>query len=141
MVSTGVRGPLPLRPTSISQRRFCQIGRHRGAAEQQDAVIVEIFVAARRAEALEIFRRGIGVEVHREQLALDQIGLGRLAQPDGHVGLAHREVELLVGGDQREMDVGIKLEEFAEPRREPMHADAGRGGHVATRRSAFRGCR
>ena len=92
-------------------------------------MFVEFFVSARRAEALEIFGRGVGVEMHREQLALDQVGLGRLAQADGDVGLAHRQIEFLVGGDQRDVDIGIKIEEFAEPRREPMHADAGRGRH------------
>ena len=105
-----------------------EMRRHR-AAEQHDAVLVELFVRARRAEALEIFRRRIGMEMHREQLALDQVGLGRLAQADGDVGLAHREVELLVGGDQGDVDVGIQLQELAEPRRQPVHADAGRGRH------------
>ena len=66
--------------------------------------------------------------MHGEELALDQVGLGRLAQPDGHVGRSHRQIELLVGGDQREMNVGIKLDELAQSRREPMHADAGRSG-------------
>ena len=65
--------------------------------------------------------------MHREQLALDQVGLRRLAQADRHVGLAHGEIEFLVGGDQRDVDVGIEVDELAEPRREPMHADAGRG--------------
>ena len=128
MVRCGARGPLPSRPTSTSQRRLAEMRRH-VAAEQNDAVLVELLVRARRAEALEIVGRGIGVEMHREQLALDQVRLRRLAQADGDVGLAHRQVELLVGGDQRDVDVGIEIEEFAEPRREPMHADAGRGGH------------
>ena len=79
---------------------------------------------ARRAEALEIFGRGVGVEVHREQLALDQVGLRRLAQPDRDVGLAHGEVELVVGQDQRDADVGIEIEELAQPRRQPVRADA-----------------
>ena len=96
--------------------------------------MVEILVAARRAEALEIFRRGVGVEVHGEQLALDQVGLRRLAQPDRDVGLAHREIELLLGGQQRDADVGIEFEEFAEPRRQPMHAEA---DVVVTRNSPF----
>ena len=74
--------------------------------------------------------RGVGVEVHREQLALDQVGLGRLAQPDRDVGLAHGEVELLVGGDQRDADVGEQVHEFAEPRRQPVDADARRGRHL-----------
>ena len=62
--------------------------------------------------------------MHREQLAPDQIRLRRLAQADGDVGLAHGEVELLFGGNQRDVNVGIKIEEFAEPRRQPIHADA-----------------
>ena len=70
------------------------------------------------------------MEVHREQLALDQVGLGRLAQPDRDVGLAHGEVELLVGGQERDPDLGVEVDELAEPRREPVHADAGRGGHL-----------
>ena len=68
--------------------------------------------------------------MHREQFALDQVGLCRLTQPDGDVRLAHREVELFVGGDQRDVNVGIQIEKFTEPGREPMHADAGRGGHL-----------
>ena len=69
------------------------------------------------------------MEPHREQLALDQVGLRRQAQSDRHVGLAHGEVELLVGGDQRDVDVGIKLDELAQPGSEPMHADARRRRH------------
>ena len=107
-----------------------QVDRHRRAAELDDAVVVELLQRARRAGALEVFGRGIGVEVHREQLALDQVGLGRLAQPDRDVGLAHGEVELLVGGDQRDADVGEQIHEFAEPRRQPMDAHAGRGRHL-----------
>ena len=100
-----------------------QIGRHL-AAEHQQMMLVEVLVGARRAEALEIFRRRIGVEMHRKQLALDQVRLGRLAQADRHVGLAHREVEFLVGGDEGDADVRIEIAELAEPRRQPMHADA-----------------
>ena len=46
----------------------------------------------RRAEAAEIFRRGVDVEMTREQRALDQVGLRRLAQTNGDIGLAHGEV-------------------------------------------------
>ena len=69
------------------------------------------------------------MEMQREQLALDEVGLDRLAQPDGDVGLAHREIELFLGGDQRDADLRIEIEKLAEPRRQPMHADAGRRGH------------
>ena len=93
-------------------------------------MIVEFLVAARRAEALEILRRRAGVEVHGEQLALDQVGLRRQPQPDRDVGLAHREIELLLGGQQRDADVGIELEKFAEPRREPVHAETDGGLHL-----------
>ncbi len=104
-----------------------EIVRHHAAAEQEDAVVVEIIERLRRAEALKIFRRRIGVKLHREQLALDQVGLGRLAQADRDIGLAHREIELLVAGDQRDVDVGIEIDELAESRGEPVQADTGRG--------------
>src|SRR4030088_2905082 len=105
MVRIGVRAPLPVRVTSIIER----LG---------------------RAEALEIFRRGIGVEFHREQLALNEVGLRRLAQTDRDVRLAHRQIELLVAGDQRDVDIGIEVDELAEPRSEPMQSDAGRGRYL-----------
>lgn len=44
---------------------------HLRIAEHDDAVRVEIVERARRAEALDVFRRAIGVEADREQLALD----------------------------------------------------------------------
>ena len=55
----------------------------------------------------------------------DQIGLVGWRSLDRHIGLAHRKIELLVGGDQRDADVGIEIDELAQSRREPMHADAG----------------
>ena len=67
------------------------------------------------------------MEMHREDLALDQIRLCRLAQADGDVGLAHGQIEFFVGGDQGYLDVGIEIEKLAEPRRQPVHADPRRG--------------
>ena len=60
--------------------------------------------SARRAEALDVFWR-VGMQADREQLALDQVGLGRLPGADRDVGLAHRQIEFLVGDDQRDADV------------------------------------
>ena len=60
--------------------------RHRHA-EGDDAVLVEVGEGLGPAELLEIGRRGVEVHVHREQLPLDQVGLGRLAQADGDVRL------------------------------------------------------
>ena len=66
--------------------------------------------------------------MHGEEPAPDQVGLGRLAQPQADVGLAHAEIELLVGQDDVELDVGIEVQEFAEPRREPARPEReGRG--------------
>src|SRR5262245_25680732 len=100
------------------------------AAEQDDAVLVEIVVRTRGAEPLEIVRRRISVRMYREQLALYQVGLGWLAQANGNVGLAHRQIQLFIRRDQRDVDVRIKVEELAEPRRKPVHADARRGRHL-----------
>src|SRR3974390_857064 len=88
-------------------------------AEKDQPVLIEIFERARRAEALEIIRRTVNVEMHREQLALYQIRLRWLAQADGGVSFAYRQIELVVSGDERDVDIGIKIEEFAEKRREP----------------------
>ena len=84
---------------------------------------VEVVERARRAEALDVFRRAIGVEADREQLALDQVRLGRLAGADRDVGLAHRQIEILVGDDQRDPDLRIERGEFVEPRNQPVDAE------------------
>ena len=54
----------------------------------------------------------------------------RQAQANCHIRFPHGEVELLIRSDQRQVDVGIKLNEFSQPRREPMHPDARRRGHA-----------
>src|SRR5260370_3933329 len=100
------------------------------AAHDQKMMLVEILMRMRRAHALEIFRGRKGVKVHREQLAPDQVGLGRLPQADGDVGLPHRKIKFLVGGDQGDANVRIELAELAKPRRQPMHPDADRGGDL-----------
>ena len=69
----------------------------------------ELLQRPRRAEALDVIRRAIGVEAHREELALDEIRLCRLAGADRNVGLAHRQVQLLVGDDQRDPDLRVEL--------------------------------
>ncbi len=105
-------------------RRRVQVAQH------DQAMIVEIFQRARRAHPLDVFRRAIGVIADREQLALDQVGLRRLAHADGDVRLAHRQVELLVRHHQLDANVGIELREFAEPRDQPVDADARCGRHL-----------
>ena len=82
----------------------------------------------RRAEAADVLRRRVGVHLHREQRPADEVALLRLAGPDGDVGLAHGEVELLVVEDQLDADVGVELDELADARRQPDGAEAdGRG--------------
>src|SRR5690606_1151989 len=64
--------------------------------------------------------------VHRKQLALDELRLRGLAQPDGDVGLAHGKVQLIVAEKKRDRYFRIKIEEFADQRREPATAEADR---------------
>src|SRR5262245_59324643 len=104
-----------------------QVRGHHAAAQKYNAMLVEFFVRPRGAESLQIVRRRVGMEMNREQLALDQVGLRRLPQPNGDIGFAHREVQLLLRGNQRDVDVRIEIQKFIEPRREPMHPDARRG--------------
>ena len=68
--------------------------------------------------------------MHREQLALDQVRLGRNAQADRDIGLAHGEIEFFIGHDQRDADIGIEVDEFADLRRQPMGAEPDRGGDL-----------
>ena len=93
------------------------------AAEADEAVVVEVLRRFRLAEALDVVLRGEGVEMHREQPALDEVGLRRAAQADRDVGLAHREVELLVGQDQLDAHVRVEVEELADALREPDRAE------------------
>ena len=128
MTRCGVRGPFAVARHFGEVERALQVLRH-VAAEHEDAVVVEVFEGPRRTVTLEIFRRSVDVEVHRKQLALDQVGLRRLAQTDGDVGLAHGEIEFLFRGQQRDVDFRIKLGELAKAGREPMHAEAWRRRH------------
>src|SRR5260370_17415719 len=83
---------------------------------------MEVGEGGRRAEALDILRRGIGMEPDREQLALDQIRLGWLAGADRDVGLAHREVEVFIGDDHGNPDLRVERGEFMDPRNQPVDA-------------------
>ena len=66
--------------------------------------------------------------MHGEQPALDEVGLLRLAQPDRAVGLAHGQVQFLIGEDQLQLDFGIEIEEFLDPLGQPAGAEPdGRG--------------
>ena len=102
---------------------------------------IEIVERARLAVPLQIARRRIGVEMHGEQPPPDEIGLDRFAHPERDIGLAHGEIELAVGEDDVDLDVGIEFEEFTEPRRQPVRADADRRGDRAIRHAGARGCR
>jgi len=66
--------------------------------------------------------------MHGEQAAPDEVGLARFAQAQRDVGLAHPEVELLVRQQELKLHLRIKLDEFAEPRREPVGPEPERGG-------------
>ncbi len=68
-------------------------------------MLVEILERLRDAVTAQIFRRGIDVVMHGEELALDEIGLGRPAQADGDIGLAHGEIEFAVVEQQRDADL------------------------------------
>jgi hypothetical protein len=85
---------------------MAEIGRHRDA-EGDDAVVVELLERLRLTVPGEIGRRGVDMEMHREEPALDQIRLARLLEADRDVSFAHRQVELLVLEDQLQADVGI----------------------------------
>ena len=91
-------------------------------------MLAEVVDRLRLAVALEVARGRVGVVVHGEEPPPDQVGLGGLAQAQPDVGLAHAEVELLVGEDHLQLDVGVEVEELAQARRQPARAERESGG-------------
>ncbi|CAM5222482.1 Methylated-DNA--protein-cysteine methyltransferase [Bosea thiooxidans] len=79
------------------------------------------------------------VEVDREELALDQVRLLRLAQADGDVGLAHRQVEFLIGEDELDPDVGVEIHEFGQARGQPVPAETARRRDLELARGVLAG--
>ena len=67
--------------------------------------------------------------MHGEQPAADEVGLHRLAQPQRDVGLAHAEIEIVVGQQQLQLHLGKEIDELAEPRRQPVGAERQRRRH------------
>ena len=65
-----------------------------------------------------------------KQPPADEVGLGRFAQAQRDIGLAHGEVQFVIGQDHDQFDIGIKLAEFRQARRQPGGAEAGIGGDL-----------
>ena len=77
--------------------------------------------------------------MEREQAPANEVALLGLPQPQRDVGLAHGKVEFVVGQDDLKLDIGIKLAEFGETRRQPYRAEAGVGGDPEQAVAACRG--
>ena len=102
-------------------------------------MLVEFLERLRDAVLLEVVGGGIEVVVHGEQLALDEVRLGRPPQPHGDIRLAHGEIEFAVVEQQGDVDLRIDLGEFLEARRQPHGAKAhGRGDAQLARRLLLR---
>ena len=102
----------------------------RRRAEGEQAMVVEIADRARLAIALQIIGRRIGVEMDGEQAAADEVGLRGFAQAQRDIGLAHAEIEFVVGQQKLQLDFRIELEEFPKPRRQPIGAEPERRRHA-----------
>ena len=61
---------------------------------------------------------------NRDQRPLDEVRLMRRMEADRHVGLAPRQVDIVIGEHQRHLDIGIKLDEVPHLAREPGRAEA-----------------
>ena len=109
------------------------------ATERDDAVLVQFLHGLRLTKTFHVILAGEGVVMHREKAALDQVRLGRAAHPDGHIGLAHGEIEFLVGEDHLDPHVRVEVQEFTHPLREPGHAEADRGRHLQVAGRSLRG--
>src|SRR5579872_1815537 len=99
-------------------------------AIDDEAMFIEIFELLRRAVFLEIVGGGIDQDPHRQEMALDEIGLTRRRHADRDIGLAHGKIELAVIDDEAHLDLGVKLEKFPDTGGEPGRAEGDRGRHL-----------
>ena len=102
-------------------------------------MLVQLADRRRLTVFVDVGRRRIDVEMHREELALDQIWLQRLAQPDRAISLAHGQVQFLIGQDELEVDLRIELEEFGNALRQPPGAEPYGGGDAQQARRSVLG--
>ena len=73
--------------------------------------------------AVEIGRRSIEPETVVEQLAPDDAAFLRHRQADGDIGLALRQAKKPCGGDELQVEIGIPLGEFHQPRGQKVAAE------------------
>src|SRR5215213_1946721 len=100
------------------------------AAKTDEAVAVEIRHRLRLAEFLDVTVGGIGMIVDGEQAPLDQVRLSRPPQPNGNVGLPHRQVQLVLGEDQLDADLGVKIKKFRDALGQPDATNPHSGGDL-----------
>src|SRR5215470_374284 len=100
--------------------------RGRRAAVGNDRMFIECVDRFGRTEAADILGGSVGVQLHVEEGATNEVALLRLAGPDGDVGGPHGDGDLLVAEDQLDADLRIELEELAQPLRDPNGAEADR---------------
>lgn len=75
--------------------------------------------------------------MHREELALDQVRLCRLAKTDRNIRLAHAQVELVVVEDEAQFHLRVEIYELVQPLGEPGRAQAHRRGDAQGARRLF----
>ena len=93
-------------------------------------MVVQIGGRLGRAAAVEVFGRRVDMIAHGHEVALNQVRLARRPHADGEVGLAHGQVQLAIVEDQAEGQVGVKLDELPNTRRQPQGAEGDRGGDL-----------
>ncbi len=91
-------------------------------------MLVEGVQRLRRAVPADVLRGREGVHLHSEQRPTNEIGLLRLAGPDGNVGRAHGNGDLVVVEHQLDANVWIHLHEFAQALGDPDRAETDRRG-------------
>ena len=104
--------------------------RRGGFAIGDDEVIGQIVQRLRRAVLRQIILRRIKVIMHGEELALDQVGLHRRAHAKRQIGLALGEIEFAILEHQMHLQLGIFVQEFLQPRQQPIGAQAVAGGDL-----------
>ena len=66
------------------------------------------------------------MDLDADEVTLDQVRLAWRRHANRYIGFSHRQIELGIIDYQADLDLGVEIEEFPDPRRQPGRAEGDR---------------
>ena len=89
-------------------------------------MLVEVLGLLRHAVLLYVVGGGIEMHLDTDEVTLDQIRLPGRRHANRDIGFAHRQIELGIVDHQADLDLGVEIEKFPNPRCQPRRAEGDR---------------